>query len=44
MVHEDGAYGPLPRPPVNDLDGYPHPVESILELGHKPVQCQLMDG
>ncbi len=32
IVHEDGAYGPLPRAPVADLDGVPHYVESILDL------------
>jgi hypothetical protein len=32
IVHEDGAYGPLPRPAVLDLDGLPHQVESILDL------------
>jgi hypothetical protein len=32
IVHEDGAYGALPRPPVLDLDGVPHQVESILDL------------
>ena len=32
VVHEDGAYGPLPRDPVLDLDGVPHQVESILDL------------
>ena len=32
IVHEDGAYGALPRPAVLDLDGVPHQVESILDL------------
>jgi hypothetical protein len=32
VVHEDGAYGVLPRDPVLDLDGVPHQVESILDL------------
>jgi len=32
IVHEDGAYGALPRDPVLDLDGVPHQVESILDL------------
>ncbi len=32
VIREDGAYGPLPRPPVNDLDGNPHQPESILDL------------
>ena len=26
VIHEDGAYGPLPRDPVLDLDGVPHQV------------------
>jgi len=32
ILREDGAYGPLPRDPVLDLDGVPHQVESILDL------------
>jgi hypothetical protein len=32
VIHEDGAYGPLPRDPVLDLDGGSHQVESILDL------------
>jgi len=32
IVHEDGAYGALPRAAVLDLDGVPHQVESILDL------------
>jgi hypothetical protein len=32
VIHEDGAYGPLPRAAVLDLDGVPHQVESILDL------------
>jgi hypothetical protein len=32
VVHEDGAYGPLPRAAVLDLDGVPHQPESILDL------------
>jgi len=31
IVHEDGAYGALPRPAVLDLDGVPHQVESLLD-------------
>ena len=37
MVHEDGAYGPLPRDPVLDLDGVSHQVESILDLDETVV-------
>jgi len=32
VVHEDGAYGVLPRAAVLDLDGVAHQVESILDL------------
>jgi hypothetical protein len=32
VIHEDGAYGELPRDPVPDLDGNPHQVQSILDL------------
>jgi hypothetical protein len=32
VIHEDGAYGQLPRDPVLDLEGAPHQVESILDL------------
>jgi hypothetical protein len=31
VIHEDGAYGALPRAPVLDLDGNPHQPESILD-------------
>lgn len=36
-IHEDGAYGPLPRDPVLDLGGTPHQVESILDLENTVV-------
>jgi hypothetical protein len=32
VIHEDGAYGPLPRAGVVDLDGTLHQPESILDL------------
>jgi hypothetical protein len=32
IVHEDGAYGPLPRAAVLDLDGVAHQPVSILDL------------
>jgi hypothetical protein len=36
LVREDGAYGPIGRT-VNDLDGTPHQVDSLLDLEHAIV-------
>jgi hypothetical protein len=37
VVHEDGAYGPLPRAAVLDLEGVSHQPESILDLENTVV-------